>query len=409
MSYELAPSTEAGRRVVEASESLIDNFRGRAATADERSEIDPQNFSDLLAAGITSAFLPESSGGFGLASIHDWMALMTRLGRGDGSVAIAVNMHLAVTRGMVAGWSAAKAANNKATVSALEEQFKLITTGEMYICATATEPGTDNLHPFTQAKRVDGGWRINGLKIFVTGSPIATHLAMNLRIAEDDFIGSVMLPMSTEGIVPQNDWQALGMKASGSQSVVFDNVFVAEPMVRPLAPWGKWSVNMLMNRNLANLPLLGAFVGIAEHAHEIAIMAAMETPKTGNSPSSEQSSIQHMIGEMEIALSTAQAMLSQMGQLADKFLQENKGDSLTLPLAHELLKDHQSMKWIVNKNAIEIVNKAMDIVGGRAFMDKHPLSRLSRDVRAGPFMQPFSPSQAREYIGKVVLGHYPES
>ena len=67
------------------------------------------------------------------------------------------------------------------------------------------------------------------------------------------------------------------------------------------------------------------------------------------------------------------------------------------------------MKWIVNTNAIDVVSKAMNIVGGSAFMAGHPLSRLYRDVRAGPFMQPFSPTDAREYIGKVALGIYPEN
>jgi len=408
MSYELEPRTEAGQKFVQAAESIIDNLRSRAASADEHSNIDVDNFVDMRAAGVTSAFLPESVGGFGLTSIHDWMAGMSRLGRGDGSAAIAMNMHLAVSRGLVAGWHAARTSNNEPMATQLERQFEQILIGEMYICATATEPGTDNLHPLTEAVRVDGGWRINGTKIFVTGSPVASHLAMNIRVPEEDAIGSVMLPLTTEGITPQDDWQAMGMRASGSQSIEFDNVFVAESMVRPMAPWGKWSVNLLMNRNLANLPLLGVFVGIAEYAVELALLAVSGKPREGKLPKSEQPAIQHMIGEMEISLATAQAMLGQMGQISDDFLSEHTGIDIPLARAHELLKDHQSMKWVVNRNAIEIVNRAMDVVGGGAFMNKSPLSRLYRDVRAGPFMQPYSPSEAREYIGKVALGHYPE-
>jgi alkylation response protein AidB-like acyl-CoA dehydrogenase len=159
---------------------------------------------------------------------------------------------------------------------------------------------------------------------------------------------------------------------------------------------------------LGNLPLLGVFLGIAEHAYELALAAATGTQKKGKPRSAELPGIQHMIAEIEILLATARAMVGQMGSIADDFLEEFDGKKIPIERAHELLKDHQSMKWVVNRNAIEIVNRAMDIVGGGGFMDKHPLSRLYRDVRAGPFMQPYSPTEARDYIGKVALGIYPE-
>ena len=61
----------------------------------------------------------------------------------------------------------------------------------------------------------------------------------------------------------------------------------------------------------------------------------------------------------------------------------------------------------MNRNVIDIVSRAMDLSGG-GFMARNPLSRLDRDVRAGPFMQPHSPIDARNYVGNVPLGTYPE-
>ncbi|MFN3231905.1 MAG: acyl-CoA dehydrogenase family protein [Alphaproteobacteria bacterium] len=413
MTYKLTPITEAGGRFVAAADSVIEPLRERADAADRAGAMNRDNFVDLLAAGVTTAFLPERLGGFGLTSIHDWMAGMTRLGRGDASVAITMNMHLAVSRGLALGYQGARASGNEAVAGALERQLRQIASGEMVICATATEPGTDNLHPFTEATRTGDGWEINGLKIFVTGSPIATHLAMNLRLpgeAEDggDLIGSVMLPLDTPGIEPQDDWDAMGMRASGSQAVKFKGVKVPAPVVRPMGPWGIWSTAVLMNRNVANMPLLGVFLGIAEHAHELALSAASKQAKKDKPRNADRPGIQHTIGEMEIALAAAQAMLAQTGRYADEFMAAHQGDALTLEAGHQLLKNHQSMKWVVNRNAISIVDQAMSVVGGGAFMGKHPLSRLYRDVRAGPFMQPYSPTEAREYIGKIALGIYPE-
>jgi len=72
------------------------------------------------------------------------------------------------------------------------------------------------------------------------------------------------------------------------------------------------------------------------------------------------------------------------------------------------MKDYQAAKWVVNRGAIDIVSRAMDLLGGAGYTNAHPLARMYRDVRAGPFMQPFAPTEAREYIGKVALGIWPK-
>ena len=245
------------------------------------------------------------------------------------------------------------------------------------------------------------------MKNFVTMSPLATHVATNVRLrdAEGDHLANVLLPMDTEGVQQQGDWDALGMRASGSQSVKFEDCLVPHEAVRKIGPWGQWSIPVLVNRTLANVPLVGAFLGMAELAMHYALEGQKKDPKAKS-----RSGVHYALAEMEILLATSQSILSRHGLQLDEFLESSRGGAAaTYEQGHELMKDYQSAKWVVNRNAINIVSQAMDLSGGGGYMARNPLSRLYRDVRAGPFMQPHSPIDAREYIGRVLLDDLPEA
>ncbi len=407
MSFALTPKTPAGERLYENAMALIPAFRERAAAADAGNTMPADNYSDMQANGVAAAFVPEALGGFGLQSVQDWITCIVTLARGDASTAIAINMHLGVSRGMALAYHNAQAKGSAA--DRLAVPLRAIADGRMLICATATEPGTDNLHPLTEATPADDGWCINGRKIFVTLSPLATHLGMNLRMRDDDgdHLVTTLLPMDTPGLQPQDDWDALGMRGSGSQSVVFDNVRVGAGGIRKLGPWGRWSVGMLMNRALANLPLVGAFLGTAEAAYELVADKLPGQQRMGR-PLAGFAGVQHLVGEMDIELAKCRAILSAAGAATDRFLAQHETQPPTLEAAHRLMKDYQTAKWVVNRGAIDIVSKAMDLMGGSGYTNSHALARLYRDVRAGPFMQPFAPTEARQYVGQVVLGRAPE-
>ena len=178
-----------------------------------------------------------------------------------------------------------------------------------------------------------------------------------------------------------------------------------EGALREDGPWGEWSERSLSGQMAFNVGLVGAFLGIAEAARDLAIMA-VTSRRRGSSgrPQAGRPAIQHLIAEIEIDLSAARAMLSRTATTMDAFFGLHLAGNTPVAELHLLMKDFQCTKWFVNRKAIEITDRALTASGGAGYMNASPLSRLYRDVRAGPFMQLFSPNEAFEYIGKVTLG-----
>jgi alkylation response protein AidB-like acyl-CoA dehydrogenase len=408
MDFALQPLTQSGKRFVALAEQHAADFATRAAAHDRDGSFPFENIAAMQRSGAMAACVPEELGGLGVRSMHDYMVGMSRLGRGDGSTAIAANMHIFRPWRMTRLWEAAKAAGDVAHAAGLEGRLRRIGAGQLLMCACVSEAGTDILHPQLEATKTDGGWLLNGQKIFATMSPAAQLLDISFRFRDVqgvERLAMASVPHNSPGLEIKNNWDALGMRGSGSHDVVFTNCFIPDTALLDLGVWGEWSEPYLTGNMTIAMGLAGVFLGIAEAARDL-IVEAVKTRRKGPSGRTlaTRYAIQHLIAEIEIDLAASRAMLGRTAMVADAFFSQHLVEGIPLDGLHELMKDFQCAKWFVNRKAIDIVDRALTASGGAGYLSRHPLSRLYRDVRAGPFMQPFSPNEAFEYIAKVTLG-----
>ncbi|MCH7580098.1 MAG: acyl-CoA/acyl-ACP dehydrogenase, partial [Chloroflexi bacterium] len=389
MDLELQALTEPGRRLVALAEEHAADFATRAEQHDREGSFPKENFEAMRESGMLMASLPEEYGGMGVNSLHDLGVGIGRLARGDASTAIALNMHLAGV------WNTVRTSMGQNGAAAAA--FLQVIGDNSWITAVAnTEAGTDLQHPMTEATPAENGWLLNGRKIFGTVSPIANVFFVTVRAKESDGYQArtAVVIRGAQGLNIQDNWDALGMRGSGSGDVVFEDCAIPEASLVGRGEWGVMSDGATEGLLTGNSTLTFAFLGIAEAAQEH-IIELVTTRHTAG-----RHAIQRLVAENEIDIAASRAMLTRTTQALDAyFAGESDHDALYL-----VSKDLQCTKWFVNRKAVDVVDRALTASGGSGYMSKSPLSRMYRDARAGSFMQPYSPNEAFEYIGKIALG-----
>jgi len=379
---ELAAHTASGARLVALAEALALEIAPFAAAHDRDGSYPHASADRLAAAGYYAAPIPADLGGMGADSLHDVVVASSRLARADASLAIGVNMHMAALLNMVRMY--------RDGADRLAGALERIARDGVRLAAAVSEPGQDLTRPGTVAIRTPGGWRIDGRKLFCTGSPAATVLYTSVSFVGEDGgerYGYAMVPADAEGVTVHDDWDALGMRASGSHSVTFDAVALPAAALRGGFPVG--DADGYMSRNLnAGLFHAAASLGIAEAAQDQALDAARRA---------DDARTRALVAESAMDLSAARGALSRAAQLVDE-RRENVA---------ALFAEAQAAKTFTNDAASRVVDRALALVGGAGYRSGHPLARAYRDVRAGAFMHPLGANRAYDLVGRVALGADP--
>jgi len=402
MTIELRARTDAGARLVAIAEELSGELAARTADHDRARTYPFEAIDVLKAAGIFAAPVPDELGGLGVDSAHDLVVASSRLARGDASVAIGVNMHLVAVLNMERRRGQAVAAGAERRARAFATSLEQIARHGVVLAAAISEPGQDLTRPRTRATRTESGWRIDGRKMFCTMSPAATDLYV--AVSHDDGGGAdryayAMVPTGAPGVVVHDDWEGLGMRASGSNSVSLDGVVLPDSAVR--GGFRAGDPLPYIERNLVSgLFHAAASLGIAEAADDTA-RRGLAARVNGDARPRMQ------VADNAVDIAAARGVLSRAAALIDEHHAANPASDGTARELHALFAEAQAAKVFVNEAAARIVDRALALSGGAGYIDGSSLARAYRDVRAGSFMHPLGANRAYDYLGRVALGEDP--
>jgi alkylation response protein AidB-like acyl-CoA dehydrogenase len=403
MPIELTAHTDTGDRLVAIAEELSEQLAARAAEHDRDGTYPFEAIDALKVAGYFAAPIPTELGGLGVSTTHDLVVASSRLARGDASVAIGVNMHLVAVLNMVHRHQVALAAGAERRARAFAASLEQIARDRVVLAAAISERGQDLTRPGTLATRTESGWRIDGRKMFCTMSPAATDLYVAVTYADGqgtERYAYAMVPADAPGVIIHDDWDALGMRASGSNSVSLEGVKLPKSGVRGGFVAG--DPLPYMERNLhSGLFHAAASLGIAESADAIARRGIAGRINGDARPRMQ-------IADNAVDLAASRGVLSRAADLIDEHRSANPASDGNAGELSALFAEAQAAKAFVNEAAARVVDRALALSGGAGYINGSSLARAYRDVKAGAFMHPLGANRAYDYLAHVALGEHAE-
>ena len=379
-----APTLPGDDRFVSLAAELGREFAERAAEHDRANSFVAENFDRMRERGYLRLAVPEELGGLG-ATMRQVCYAQAELAKHCASTALAVNMHLYLVLANAYRWRHGAAAAEGVLRRVANEGIVLMTSG-----------GSDGIWPSATAVRENGGYRVSGRKMFCSQAPVADVL-VTMAAYDDPAEGTTVLlmgiPTAGEGVRVVETWDALGMRATGSHDVQLDGVKVAETQVVTRRPWGKVDVALRSAGVHFAPPVAAVYFGVAAAARDEAVRVVRGRRDGAGQPLAEDATSQRTIGLMDHKLKVAWwALGGALAELGADYTPDEAALQVVMLAKRQVVTE-----------AVEVVNLAMEVVGGSAYFRRSPLEQAYRDVRAGAF-HPLNPEKTLLYAGRRALG-----
>jgi alkylation response protein AidB-like acyl-CoA dehydrogenase len=371
----------------------------RAALWDREARFPMPNYEDMRREGWLGICVPVADGGWG-ADFRAYCLAAAEFGRHCGATALTWNMHVCSTlwTGLLTDDLEMNTATRAAHHARRGAHYRNILEGGAIFSQPFSEGGAaaSGAVAFgTSATPVEGGWRINGRKIFASLSGhadyygiLCTEVAEGGKPSRRDTL-YLAIPRDAPGVAVEGEWDPLGMRGTVSRNLVFTDVFVgADAMLMPPTLYfqaaSRWP-HMFMT-------LTPTYMGLAQAAVDFTIRY-LRGEQPGTPPVKRR-----MYPTKQIAVAEMLVTLEQTKALWFQAISEAGPD----PSKEALLRALAAQNTVM-ENAAALTAKAVRTCGGQATLKTLPLERIFRDARCGSLMLPWTAELCLDRIGREAL------
>jgi len=350
-----------------------------AGELDRSGEFPWENVKKMGELGLFGIPWSEELGGAGMDGIA-YMIVINELARVDASHAITVSAHTTLGSSPIV---------NFGTQEQKERYIPLVASGQVLAGFGLTEPGAGSDAGGTQttAVKVDGGWVLNGSKIFITHagvgevfvvtaqtdrekgtkgitSFIVTKPTTDLEKAAEVGVGHADSLEYTQGVRAGKKEDKMGWRASDTRELVLEDAFVPDRDV--LGEVGKGFVNFMKTLDAGRIGIGALSLGLAEGAYEQARSYALERRQFGQ-PIADFQGIQFMLADMATEIEAARHLVYHAAWLKEQ------GKPYT--------REAAMAKLFASEAAMRVTTRAVQVHGGYGYTTDYPVERMMRDAK----------------------------
>jgi alkylation response protein AidB-like acyl-CoA dehydrogenase len=356
-----------------------------------------EDYDDMRKAGLLGICVPKAYGGLG-ADYSTYCLVSAEIGRYSGATALTFNMHVACslwTSYLTDSLTMTKAERAEHEHNRRIHYARMVKEGKIY-AQPFSEGGAAaaGKAPFgTLATKVEGGWVLNGKKIFASLSGAADYYGVLAtedkpeRSRRDTLF--VAVPADAQGASVVGPWDPLGMRATVSRTLLLKDVFV--PDEAQLMPRGVYHQAAMRWPHMF-LTLCPTYMGIAQAAYDFTVKY-LRGEVEGQPPVKRR-----MYPTKQIAVAEMFIKLEQTWALFHRVIRESRID----PAKSDRLRAYAA-QYTVMENCNDICRLAIRTCGGLSMLKSLPLERYYRDSRCGSLMLPWTAELCVDRLGRETL------